>query len=764
MLRHSRVFRSFLISYVAILLIPCIGGYVSYRTSISVTQSISIENSVIQLEKSQELLEHRMAEVEGMTRQLAISQEINALMNDRGTERDVYGIWKAMRNVLTFGQTNDFLRNYFIYLANYDLIVTSGSSYRPEHYYEFFHYNDLSLEEWEEQVLGKTHRSEIKPLTPFTERNAETSVITYMQSLPLDSFDDSSPAIVVVLIDQKTIAGLLSGLTEQSGGWVHIYDAEGNTIVLQGESALDIAKLKADPRFDENKTSQFYGDDLVITTRSDKNGWIYQAGIPRSTLMENANKIKRATWMITGIAMLIGLLFGLLLAYRNSMPINRLIGVMKDQFGKDEGAERNEFDFLSGNIAGMITKNKQLESELTRQLPLVRDAFLKRLIAGEFESRDEIASAATQADIALKNGKGYVGVLQINGYAGMDSVEILNELNATRLLMKQSLSEMGGPLPMTDLGSDKIVVLLFSEVDREPGPAEEERITGLMEQLAQYVFSEYKISMQAGFGESFDSVMEVGQSFEQAKQALEYAVYLNNKKGMMWSHETQIENTTYYYPLDTEHRLISTVRAGELEEARKIIDSIIAQNLGQRELSVEMKHQLVGEIKGTFLKLLDQKIFMESPLFEGVKKRIIEIGFTEPLESIQQDIHAIMEELCGYICNRKKDSHAQLIKQIYQYTAEAYADPDLTLYRVAEHVERPEKYISQLFKEVTGVNYSDHLIKVRMDQAAVLLKESSYTVDEIAARVGYNSSHSFRRAFKRLTGISPSAYRQSYHE
>ncbi|GJM79969.1 hypothetical protein HMSSN139_24650 [Paenibacillus sp. HMSSN-139] len=90
------------------MLIPCIGGYISYRTSISVTESISIENSVIQLEKSQELLEHRMAEVEGMTRQLAISQEINALMNDRGTERDVYGIWKAMRNVLTFGQTNDF--------------------------------------------------------------------------------------------------------------------------------------------------------------------------------------------------------------------------------------------------------------------------------------------------------------------------------------------------------------------------------------------------------------------------------------------------------------------------------------------------------------------------------------------------------------------------------------------------------------------------------------------------------------------------------
>lgn len=83
---------------------------------------------------------------------------------------------------------------------------------------------------------------------------------------------------------------------------------------------------------------------------------------------------------------------------------------------------------------------------------------------------------------------------------------------------------------------------------------------------------------------------------------------------------------------------------------------------------------------------------------------------------------------------------------------------------MAEQVERPEKYISQLFKEVTGVNFSDHLIKVRMDQAIILLKENGLTVDEIAVRVGYNSSHSFRRAFKRLMGVSPSTYRQSVDE
>ncbi|KAI7258420.1 hypothetical protein KC345_g10566 [Hortaea werneckii] len=760
--KYSKVFRRFLISYLVILIIPSIGGYMSYLTSISVTQSISIENSVTQLEKSQEILERRMAEVEGLTRQLAINQELNVLMNEKGSNTNVFGIWRTMRNVLTFGQTNDFLQDYYIYLANYDLVLTAGSSYRPDHYYEIYHYTDLSLEEWKKEILGRTHRSEIKPLSAYVSKGTSTSVITYMQSLPLDSFNNSSPAVVVVNIDEKIIASLLSGLTERDGGWVHISDADGNTILLQGKSNEYVGKLASDPRFDADKVSQFYRDDLVITTRSGTNGWVYQAGIPRSVLMENANTIKHMTWLITAGALFLGLLAGLVLAYRNSMPINRLLAVMKEQFGKEDSTERNEFDFLSGNIADMITKNKLLETELNRQLPLVRDAFLKRLIAGEFESREEIVSAAAQADIGLGEGTGYAGILQIKGYSGMDSVEILNELNAARLLLKQTFAEMAGPLPMTDMGSDKIVILFFSAEDEGPA-GKEAGMERLMDQGVQQVFEEYRISVQGGFGEYFSSVTEVSQSFEQARQALEYAVYTNSK-GVIRHQEVQIENTTYYYPLETEQRLISTIRAGELAEAGRIIDTTFAQNLGPRELSMEMKHQLIGELKGTFLKLLDQKIFMESSLGENIKRQIIDIGSSEPLESIQAEFLELTEELCGFITNKKKDAHTQIIRQMYQYTAEMYADTELTLYRVAEHVERPEKYISQLFKEVTGVNYSDHLIKVRMDEAAILLRESRYTVDEIAARVGYNSSHSFRRAFKRLTGISPSTYRQSHDE
>lgn len=271
--KYSTIFRKFLISYLIILIIPSIAGFVSYRTSISVTESISIENSVTQLQRSQEILERRMDEVEGFTRQLALNPDLNKLMNEKKIDDlvNVYGIWSLVRQVTPFSQTNDFLQNYFIYLNNYDVIFTQGSAYfRPEHYYQNFRYNDLTLEQWKSTILDQTHRSEIKPLTPFMSNARQTSVVTYMQSLPLDSFSGSSPATVVVMIDEENISSLLAGLEDRYGGWAHISDANGNTVGLRGINEEDARKLTSDSRLLPDKVSQFYNDDLVITIHSKK--------------------------------------------------------------------------------------------------------------------------------------------------------------------------------------------------------------------------------------------------------------------------------------------------------------------------------------------------------------------------------------------------------------------------------------------------------------------------------------------------------------
>ncbi|WP_201005591.1 helix-turn-helix domain-containing protein [Paenibacillus glycanilyticus] len=762
MKKFNSVFRRFLVSYIVILIIPSIAGFLSYHTSISVTEKLSIENSVMQLQKSKELLERRMAEVEGFTRQLAINPDINVLMNEKssGEQTNVYGIWRILRSVLTFGQTNDFLQQFYIYLGNYNVILTPGSAYvRPEHFYESFRYEDQSLAEWRQSILGQTHRSEIMPLRQYNNRGTITSVVTYMQSLPLDSFSGSSPAIVVVTIDEKTITNLLTGITDKYGGWTQISDASGRTIASLGTGVPDMQALAKDASFDADKTSQFYKDDLVITIHSNTNGWVYRSGIPRHALLEYANQIKFITWTITGIAIAVGLFVGLMLAYRNSMPIHKLVSVVKEQFGKDDTTERNEYDFLHGNIAEMIRSSNQLESELRRQLPLIRDAFLKRLLSGELQTREEIFAAASQANTGIYGHSGFVCILQVQGYTGMDSVEVLNELHAARLLLKQALLDIAGFTLTTDWGSDRIVIVFASKEAETGNTIGRDEIASLLDQLSKHAFAEYRITFIAALGEAFASETEVSVSYEQAKQTMDQALHAD-RKGIVWFEETRLESATYYYPLEMELRLIGTIRAGETEETSRIVRTVMSLNTEQRELSVEMWQQLAGELKGTLLKLLDQKSFMESGMFEQLKDRIIALHATDK-RSFQAEIEEITGVMCSIVVSRKNDGHTRIIEAIKTYISGHFSDSDLTLYRVAEAVERPEKYISQLFKEVTGSNLSDYLEQVRMENAIALLRENRYTVDEISSRVGYNSSHSFRRAFKRVTGVSPSSYRQT---
>ncbi|WP_438347700.1 helix-turn-helix domain-containing protein [Paenibacillus sp. FA6] len=759
--RYSGIFRKFLISYLFILIIPSLAGYVSYRTSIAVTQSMSIENSVTELQKSQETLERRMAEVVSFTRQLALNQDLNVLMSEEVVKgkMNVYGMWDLMKQVTPFSQTNDFLQNYFIYFSNYNVILSKGSTYRPKYYYEVSHFKNMSWEEWEE-LLNKTHRSVILPLQPVTSDGKEYAAISYMQSLPLDSFSGSSPATVVVMIDEKNISNLLSGWTERYGGWTYIRDAEGNPISLQGISQSEVKEISSDPTFLQEEQSQYYKDDLVITMQSKTNGWVYQAGIPKKVIMENANKIKYISWFVTGIALLLGLIAGLLLSYRNSAPLHKLLTVMKEQFAKDGVPVRNEYDFLHGNISQMMMKNKRLETELTRQLPLIRDGFLKRLIMGEFQTVDEIVAAATQANTLFPSNMGYVAVLQINGYTGMDSVEVLNELHAARLILTQMLDNRKESILLTDVGSDRIVMIYMNPDDEVIGDMGRSRMEQVADHLFQMAYSEYKLKISVAVGDSFSTIQDITHSYEQAKQTLEYAI-LNNRDYIVWFSDSKVESGSYYYPMDIEQRLISTIRAGDDQEAKRIVKSIMDKNIDNQHLSVEMKLQLVSEIRGTLIKLINQKVFAESASFDELHQQIMSIQPTNEMASIKNEIEQIIQDLCRVIMRKKNHNHTRMIEQIKTYISSNFADQELNLYRIAEQVERPEKYISQIFKDVTGTNVSDYLEQVRMEVAVLLLTQKDYSVDEISSRTGYNSSHSFRRAFKRVMGVSPSSYRQS---
>lgn len=73
-----------------------------------------------------------------------------------------------------------------------------------------------------------------------------------------------------------------------------------------------------------------------------------------------------------------------------------------------------------------------------------------------------------------------------------------------------------------------------------------------------------------------------------------------------------------------------------------------------------------------------------------------------------------------------------------------------------------EKYISHRFAQICGIPLKQYILKTKMDTASFMLIDTNEPITEIAKAVGFSDSHNFSRTYKKLTGLSPSEYRNTF--
>ena len=122
----------------------------------------------------------------------------------------------------------------------------------------------------------------------------------------------------------------------------------------------------------------------------------------------------------------------------------------------------------------------------------------------------------------------------------------------------------------------------------------------------------------------------------------------------------------------------------------------------------------------------------------------------------------ILQGTVKYIEGERKKKSQRRIELAKLFIAENYHKP-ITLNDVADHVELNASYFSNLFKEETGVNFTDYLMNVRMENAKKLLKDPKIKIYEVGIMVGYEDAVSFGRAFKKKFGLSPKEYRNAVY-
>lgn len=87
-------------------------------------------------------------------------------------------------------------------------------------------------------------------------------------------------------------------------------------------------------------------------------------------------------------------------------------------------------------------------------------------------------------------------------------------------------------------------------------------------------------------------------------------------------------------------------------------------------------------------------------------------------------------------------------------------EKNITLSSLAEIFFVSPFHISHLFKENYGISPIQYLINIRMNASKELLIHTTYSLQEIAAKVGYPNTNYFNILFKRFAGLSPGAFRK----
>lgn len=101
----------------------------------------------------------------------------------------------------------------------------------------------------------------------------------------------------------------------------------------------------------------------------------------------------------------------------------------------------------------------------------------------------------------------------------------------------------------------------------------------------------------------------------------------------------------------------------------------------------------------------------------------------------------------------------QRLEALREYIDEAFGEP-LTLAALADRYGMTRTHLCRTFKRYTGVTVFDYILQRRVERAMLLLVSTDGKVISVAYSCGFRDLSYFNRVFKRLAGVTPTAYRR----
>lgn len=755
--KRKSVFFTLLLSYIAVFLLPVLIGTALYGKVEGIMIETASRNNKAMLEQVRLGVDSRVKEVNQLARQIALNPKLQWLLDnkDYSDKRDLYKFVEFMKDLSRHGTINSYISNFYVYFANTDTVLTPSMRTDSRMYFEgFAGYEEIDYGTYRSAVLDDVHRDAFLPSVPLKN---DIRVITYAQSLPLGERTDPKGTLVI-LIDEKQIRDLLDQIEWVSSGSIYILNEEGEVIMTTSDRPVFASGLKARlagfedylPYTDER------GEEMVVThTSSEQNGWTYVSVVPKAIVLEKANMVKTWAIALVWVCLVGGAVASYVMAYKNYRPIRDMVNaiVQSRSLAKDHYA--NEYDLIKKSIVSSIDEERRLKRTIFRQAPVIQADFLSRLVRGHVDVSTISDDDLRFMGVKFPTDRFGVILVDIDDGNRFMKEESEKEWALMRFILanlgEELLGERGYPLEM-ELSRVLFLVCLPEEDDASKSQLSE-FVSGMSEVMEQ----RFRTQVTLAISRVHRGLGAIAECYGEAVIAMDYKMIKGPNSIIYYDELAALEPGHYHFPTATEVQLMNYVKSGDYANTETTLNQIYEVNFGSRGLTPEMGKCLIFDLLSTYLKLT--QTLGTDGAFQGEPDPVKLIASCTTAEEMFRRTKSLFQQLCERADQGRSSHTDRLYLRMKEYVEEHFADSNFSVVTIADHFGLHPSYLSSFFKKHSGENVSDYILRLRLAESKRLLADKSYTLSDIAARVGYANSVGLIRVFKKAEGITPGQYR-----
>ena len=138
------------------------------------------------------------------------------------------------------------------------------------------------------------------------------------------------------------------------------------------------------------------------------------------------------------------------------------------------------------------------------------------------------------------------------------------------------------------------------------------------------------------------------------------------------------------------------------------------------------------------------------------------IGIAKDIERCKEILIRMVDTACEFYKEAGRN-YSVLVQKIIEQVALDLKQP-LTLQYFSERLNVNSSYLSNLFRQQTGITITEYVTDKRIKHAAMLLSHTHQPIKMVAKQVGITDVQYFSRLFKRRMNMTPSEYRMKAYE